>query len=157
MNEKTTQWIHTALFKHFEQKLKVEADLPFIIEGVDRRVGHSEEQDLIELRVDGPVYTQHGRSSFTAEVFVNVLVKVLMSETDAYKMLRYLGTVVASFVDTPVRQWDVNGQPLIGCLMLQKSGRGSDRVRVNNYGQIDPAVRLQQGVVEGTYKIELED
>jgi len=156
MNPKMTEWLHTSIYKHFTQELKTDEGLPFVIEGIDRRVNESAEQDLVELRVDGPIFQNQGKGQYTAELFVNILIKVVMNETDAYRMNSLLGIAVSSLTDLPVREWTVSGQPMLGCLKLQQSDR-NDRVRVNNYGQLDPAVRLLQGVVEGTYRIELED
>lgn len=115
-------------------------------------------KDFIELRVDGPRFTEVSKGYWLVYCEVNMLVQSTMDDRDYHRIERTLGTVIIAFSNIYVyRLGDGAGddQSLLGCLRLVQDERTRERLQVYRLGQIEKTNQILQAVVEGHYRMEL--
>lgn len=144
-----SRWIYASVSGLFYSNISPE--YPLLIDGTHRPTELP--PVLIEFRMTGPTYRELNNNEYELAIIVNCLYKISMSETDFHLPYKVVGKVSSVFgTPTPIYKKgdgvDDTGD-LIGCLTL-KSGP-----RVLHYGQIAKDVLVEQGSIEGTYKIFL--
>jgi len=139
--------------------------IPIIVDGIDERSdAFTRATDRAEIRITGPFTREMSNGYWQAYVDANVL---LTSRYDgkaknAYDLLKYAGLFYAA-MDCAVGVWNYGGEAgdyvesqaashvFLGCLNV----RPGQAVRVVNFGQVDPVVKVKQAEVEARYVIEL--
>lgn len=143
LNQNWQRWIFASLCKHFDNNKQT---LSLFIEGQHRNI----EGDFAELRILGPNFTEVSKKYWYITVTVNILIQTVINETDFHKQSKDIGIISAAFTNVDVYKYGYD-DTLLGCLELL------DAITVNNFGQIDPAVKLLQATVEGTYQMDLKE
>lgn len=153
-NANWPRWIFASISKHIDNQ---KGSLPLYIEGQERNT--KIDTSLLELRVDGPYFTELSKGSYLVEVDVSILVQVLKDAKDAHLMQKTVGTVATMLTDIQVFMYGsgIQDSPTtsLGCLQLLQDGR--DRTAIHHYGQMDPSVRLMQASVDAKYKMYLDN
>lgn len=150
-NANWPRWIFASISKHFDSGLT----LPLFIEGQYRDTAGV--SDFVELRVDGPKWTESSKDCWKGIVEVNCLITSHMDESNYHTIHTNAGIVQNLFQQRiPVFKLGSNPQDddsFIGCLELMQDLRGRDALELNHFQQIDVKVLIQQATVEGHYKI----
>ena len=152
-NENWPRWIAASIQQHFIDT--VDASLPIFIEGQEKTV--DEDEDFIELRIDGPNCTQLSKNDHNLYVEVNVLIQSHMNETDFHMIHKDVGKVLVAFTDILIYKYGDNpgdDDSFIVCLRLLQGGK--EAVRTAHFGQIDPDKKLIQSTVEGHFEMDIE-
>ncbi len=150
INENWARWIMASLHKHFDDNRQ---GLILYVDGQIRDT--RTESEYIEVRVDGPNFTEISKNNWKIFVEVNVLVSVTMDNKDLHRLVKYIGIVSAAFIDIMIYKYG-DGASELGCMRLLQDTGTHERVQVSNFGVIDPAINLQQATVEGHYELLLE-
>jgi hypothetical protein len=119
-----------------------------------------EEEDFIELRVDGPVMTENTKGSWKLYYEINILIQSTMNDTDFHREQRNIGIVVDAFIDILVEKLgdsSVDDDSTLGCLKLLQDDRSKKHIVVSHFGQLAPDIRLTQATVEGHYEMTLKE
>lgn len=134
--------------------------LPVLVEGLDdRTTAFMEAPDRCEVRISGPFTREVSRNYFHVEVLVNVLfTSVYEEQKNQYAIIQKMGVFHEAMDGAiAVRKYGNeagdNENEAIGCLS-PATGR-SDAIKVIHFGQIDPATRLKQGMVDARYVMEI--
>lgn len=140
-NPKWSRWIYASIVKHF-QALK--GSLVLI------REGEATEPlpDRMEVRIDGPDYTQGSASEYAAEVTINVLVSAVLSE-NYQRIHSNAGIVVAAFTPSIKIYQYGDDDELLGCLTR------SSAITTKHFGQVNIGMDIAQASVEATYTMAL--
>src|SRR5581483_3130056 len=145
-NPNWPRWIFASFTTMFQQALQ--AALPsigFFVEGQDRQT--NTQTDFVEVRMNGPDFSQCSPSQWDVQVQFNVLVQSIRDEKDFHKIHRTIGAVLACFPTnlTIYRYGDGTGddQGVEGCL-ITKSGSKNDGLIVSQFGQVQPDVPVMQ-------------
>lgn len=119
-------------------------------------------QHYVELRIDGPDFTEVSKGDYRAKIEVNVLVTTTKSDSDFHAIHRYTGRVQSVLAEgfTIYRFGDGaedDNSPL-ACMdtIMWASGEGGNRVETKHFGQIYPDIPLIQASVNVRYKTELD-
>lgn len=153
ISEHWPRWVFASIADHFDSALS--AELPLFIEGQSHST--TEDTDRAELRVDGPRITHIGKADgYEIYVEVNILIQHVMGDTDWQNLQKYQGLVAAAFTNIQIYRYGdplvaENDESLAGCMKL------IEPLDINNFGQVAPDSNLQQGTVEGRYKMTLEE
>jgi hypothetical protein len=132
--------------------------------GIDNFIEGTSNRDLskasyVEIRVDGPYFTERSKDDFLLTLEVNLLVQTVIDPSkNLYEHSATCGVCSGAMTTIPVyKLGNEVGDDLsqIGCLEREDE-KPRDHVKVNNFGQIETDVKLQQSTVEAHYKIELE-
>lgn len=108
-----------------------------------------------EYRIDGPSVTEFQGRQYRLDVAINILVQSKQDNVDLDKLKRIAGQFQSAFVST-INVYKFGDGPdddrtvLLGCLVL------NDRVRWNNFGVVDETLKLEQGTIEGRYRLYLD-
>lgn len=149
------RWIYSSIEKHFADR---KSGLNLHIEGEPH--DSKDQQEGLELRIDGPYVAEKSKGLFYLLVEINVLITTYMSDTDYHKHRKNTGIALAMFTNgIPIYKYgntQDDDDSLLGCFMLQSSG-DRERLQVSHFGQIDRSVKLQQSTVEGHYLMILEE
>lgn len=151
--QNTPRWIFASVSKHFDAHKQT---LKLYIEGMHR--GTRDDKDFIELRVDGPYFTELSKGYWRIYSEINVLVQSAMDDTDFHRIWKDIGIVSAAFINLIVYKYgdgpdDDDSQ--LGCMKLISSARGKERLQVSYFGKIAPSVEIHQATVEGHYEMYL--
>ena len=156
-NKNWRRWIHASAGEYLSDTAMAES-LPWLIEGItDRDEDFMSKPDRVEIRLNGPFTLRYG-NCWNARVFINVIVSSAVGEIkDAYKLDEVLG-VFHTAMDQPIEIFKRGDGPddddsSIGC--LHPLGERSTPIRVLDFGEVDPVDHIRQGMVTGTYEIEL--
>ena len=149
------RWFFASISKHFDTNKQ---GLPLFIEGQHRNT--RDEKDFLELRIDGPRYTELTLGHWYIYLEVNVLVQSVMDDINYHKIERDIGVAVQAMTDIFVYKY--GNQPedteeFIGCLKLIQDIRNRERIQVFRFGQIEVGTKLQQAAVEGHYHMYLDE
>jgi hypothetical protein len=153
INENWARWILASVSTYFDAN---RGGLPMFIEGQERDT--KDEKSLIELRIDGPWYTERTKGDWRVYVEINVLVQTTMLVRDFHNHHRNMGIVAAAYGDIQIfRCGDGpdDDDSLLGCLKLMQNDRKRERVVTSNFGQIEPHIRVQQATLEGHFEMFL--
>ena len=150
MNENWPRWLFASITKFFDTN---KSTLSMYFEGLERN-SFQDLPNFVEVRIDGPYFTEVSKGNWKTYVEVNALVQSHISETDFHKIHKDVGKVVTIFDNSiPLYKYG-DDSSLFGCLDLLQSR--SERIQVSHFGQIDPDKRLMQATVEGHYQTYLE-
>lgn len=148
INKNWLRWIHVSIHKHFSDAMQVES-IPLFIEGQHRDT--RDPQVFVELRINGPVFTEVSRNLYKVTVDVNLLLQYKMDDFDAHGMLRSEGNVLQYVTDFAIYRFgdgvDDDGS-LLGCLTLMPF---PDGIHVFQIGQIDKDLKLLQASIDASY------
>jgi len=154
-NKNWPRWIFASVSKHFDANKDT---LPLFIEGQYRNT--RSEKDFLELRVDGPYFTEFSKGYWRAFIEINVLVQSAMDDSNFHRIHEDVGIAAAAFSTIHVYKYgngvDDDGT-LLGCLKLVADHRGKERIQINHFGQIGPSEGLMQACVEGHYEMFLDE
>jgi hypothetical protein len=161
INENWARWVFATMSGDFVNAMAADTDVDFelFIEGTHK--GLPTETELLEFRMDGPQTRQPSRGCFVLEFEINILVRSYMDDVDFHKMRRSCGKVatflqknhcIYRYGDGP----DDDDESLLGTLQL-KNRRSDEHVRINNFGQIDANVRIEEATVEALFEIHLTE
>ena len=151
MNENWPRWFFASVSKHFTT---LAPSITFI-EGTHRQT--PPDKTHAEFRMDGPRVRPVPGGDIYNWIAVNILFNTAMDSQEFHEKHRLVGEIVSAFTESiPIFRYgdgpDDDGEQ-IGCFALLD--RGLDTIRVNHFGQIDPAIRLEQGTIEGHYETYL--
>jgi len=145
------RWILASVSKHFDARRE---SLDMFIEGQHRDT--QDKKNFIELRVDGPYFTELSKGYWRIYSEINVLVQSAMDDQNFHTIWTNIGIVAAAFTSIPVYKYgngpDDDGS-LFGCMNLISEARGKERIQVSYFGKIAPSAELQQATVEGHYEM----
>lgn len=152
LNQNWNRWIFASISKHFDDRRQ---GLKLFIEGQSRDT--SKVKDFIELRVDGPQFTEVSAGYWIIRVEVNILIQSTMDDTNYHRLHSDVGIVAAAMSDIVVFRYG-NGpdddQSVMGCLKVRQDLGDRQHIDVFQLGQIAPDIRLEQATVEGHYEME---
>lgn len=154
-----TRWIFASIATYLKA-VAAGVSLPCLVEGLDDRTSaYMEVGDRCEVRITGPFTREVSRNYYHLEVLVNVLFTSTYDETkNQYAILQKIG-VFHEAMDGAIAVYKYgNGEDddeteLVGCLS-PAHGR-ADAIKVFHFGQIDPATRLKQSMVDARYVMEI--
>jgi len=155
INPNWSRWIFASAIKHFNAH---KGDLFLYVEGEHRDT--DTENNIMELRVDGPYSTELVQDYFRLYVEINVLIQTVVQGVNLYQHRTNIGVVEAAFTKSMLL-YKLGGETgdtgdLVTCLRLESDQRGKQRVQTSDFGIIRPHTELQQATVEGHYEIYLE-
>jgi len=146
LNENWTRWILASILHHFDS---LKQTLILTAEGEDRPVTDS--TNHVEIRIDGPSYTEVSKNFWRAYLEINALVFTVDKPTDLWQQDRNIGIITAAVTNTIyVSKYGDDGLAL-GCLELT-----NDPVQIRRFGRVDSAMKVLQATVEGHYRMDLE-
>lgn len=146
MNSNWPRWFFASISKHYHDTI----DLSSFIEGQHRDTRL--QKDFIEIRVDGPVFTESSRDQWLAKLAINIIVQSVMDDESWHRVHTNVGLVAAAFTSIQIYKYGSgpdDDQSLLACMKLDGS------VRIHHMGQVEPAKKLLMSVVSGNYKTEL--
>ncbi len=167
INPDWVRWIIASLYSHFHQSIEVEQGLQTHMTG-ERFDLKFRKNTHCEVRVDGPRFKEISKGLFYVYLEVNIFVSVNMgNETPTtskkhqlYGMAIEQGKVLKALSQAiPILKLgsgiNDTGEQLC-CLTLSTASGRKDMIEINNYGQIDQNVPLQQSSLEAHYFMECE-
>ena len=153
-NARWEPWIVNSFGDYFNTFAESE-NIEMFMEGQVRET--SGERDWIELRVDGPYFTEVSKGVWDIFVEVNVLVGSILDETVMDKIRGLTGKVSAQFASAIniFKYGDESGddESLWTCMRLVSP----DRIVTTHFGQVSPGEELLQATVEGHYRVLLTE
>jgi len=155
MNENWTRWIFASMTKYISEHLTTAS----VIEG-QIKSALLDESDHIEIRLDGPIYSNPSKGSWEAYVEINLLIQSVINETDLHNLERIIGEcTIALATIIPIYKYG-NGVEddgsLLGCMKLFSNRKGED-VIVSRFGQLRSSIKLIQAMVECHYTMSFND
>jgi len=148
------RWIFASVSQHFEDR---RGTVPLYIEGMHRETNELEE--FIELRIDGPWFTEISRNCWKIFVEINVLCQVVMNNQNFHRM-RALTGLVSRIFDRCIKVYKFGNnlqddQSQFCVLQRQDGGKGREKIQISHFGQIEPKLQLEQATVEAHYSVKL--
>lgn len=153
INKNWPRWFFASLSKHFYARRN---NIPMFIEGQYRQ--QDEETKLLELRIDGPNFTEISKGFFRCFVEVNILVQASQRDEDFHTIHELVGIAAAAFTGgIQVFKYGPTSNPendgsLLVCLSRTDDARGKDRVQISHFGKLDTSTPVLQATVEGHYE-----
>jgi hypothetical protein len=151
------RWIFASIGNHFSTKK--DATLTLYIEGMHRVDLNQEE--FIELRSDGPYYTEVSKGYWKVYVEINVLAQCAKNNTNFHRMRQLTGTIMSLFEPCiEVFKFGTgtdDTQESVGVLRRMDQETGRNNMQVNHFGQVDPTTQLEQATVESHYVMFVEE
>lgn len=150
INKNWPRWIFASVSKHFDDRRQ---GLPMFIEGQHRDTRSL--KDFIELRMDGPQFTEVSHNYWRLYFEVNILVQSTMDEHSYHRIHTNVGIVAAAFSDIGLMRYGTgpsDDQEQWGCAGLLQDTRKRQHLDIFHFGQIDKQTKLMQATVEGHYE-----
>lgn len=152
INENWQRWAWASFSKHFADYFTAKG-IHCFVDGDDRQT--SELTDFVEFRMDGlKIRELNTPNYYRLYIPVNVLIKSTMNGETTHRHPQLIGTTSAAFAKTIDIMKFGNGaeddQSFLVCMTLMQDRL--NELRVNNFGQVDETVRVQQATVEGHYE-----
>jgi hypothetical protein len=138
MNPDWQRQIFAIFAQHF-QTAATDASLTIHLHG--RKVVTQQVAEWVEFRLAGPLFTQVNSREWQVDVTVNLLCKVLMSDSDIYRLEALLGPMSAACSE------GIGGDCLTGVCFFDRTGN----IRTTRFGQIDPTSRILMASIEADY------
>jgi len=151
INQNWPRWVFASISKHFDDNRK---GLPLFIEGQHRDTRTL--KDFIELRLDGPQFTEVSHKCWRIYFEVNILVQSTMDESNYHRIHQNVGIVAAAFSDIGLLRYGTgpgNDQEIWACARLIQDTRKRQHLDIFHFGQIDKKAPLMQATVEGHYEV----
>lgn len=150
INANWNRWIMASVSKHF---LVMVSDIK-IIDGMDKD-DLDETQIYAEFRMDGPRFHQNNKREWRVWFAVNIIITSGIDKTDLSKKHDLIGEIANAFnLEVGIYKYGSGGgddDSLLGCATRVDEFP----VRVNQLGQIDKDLRMEQATIEGHYEIYL--
>jgi hypothetical protein len=148
------RWVFASVSKHFDDH---KGSMNLYIEGMHRDTRKLEE--LIELRVDGPYYTEVSKKYWKVYVEVNVLIQCAKNNQNFHRVRQLSGNVMEIFEPCiSVYKYGTPGDDsYVGSLGRMDQEDGRNNMQVSQFGQVDPVNQLEQATVEAHYVMYLEE
>lgn len=149
LNPAWNRWIYVSLSVHFEE---ARGSIPFFVEG---QIRPTTIYDFAEYRQDGPFYKEVNPDHWHIDVLASVLIQMVQDNNDIHKLERWSGVFASAFERDICcyrygdEQNDDGGQ--FGVLSI----RPGEYVRVDKFGQTQPAARILQASIECRYRMDL--
>ena len=165
VNPHWTRWIHASVNQHFHDNIELSPLNPIGAKHMELHVvGENYDTDFTEgchaeLRVDGPLLREQSKGKFKALIQVNIFLSVDMSK-NINVFYEKLG-IIQLALTTPIGIFKygelegVDDGTQITCVTTLVSSNPKVGLETNNFGQIDPNVKLQQSACEAHYAIYL--
>lgn len=153
-NPNWDRWIFASLADYFTKNVPVQ----WYVEGEHRTKVVN--KDYLELRIDGPYYTEESYNYWYLYLEVSVLVQAVQDDKDSQKIRRLCGQVASAFTSVPVYKYGkgiLDDSTLLGCLTLIQDTGKRERIQTNHFGLLAPDLKLMQSTVEGHYSINLSN
>ena len=152
VNPEWDRWIKASIDKYFLDTF--DGVLVVHIEGLRKNV--ADKSEYIELRVDGPLYTEMSKDDYSIYIEINILVHCAMGKGDYHRIREMTGLVAAAMSQTiPLFKYGGDGSAF-GCISPVQSKRNRERVMVSHFGEIKPSSGEQQATVEAHYEMKLQ-
>jgi len=152
MNEHWTRWIFASVTKYIKEHLTT----PSIIEG-QHKGSELDEVDRVEIRLDGPIYSNPSHGWWKAYIEVNLLIQSVINDTDFHCQERIIGECCSALAAMiPIYKYgggDDDDDSLLGCMKLVSNRKDEDLI-VSRFGQLKPSIKLNQAMVECHYDME---
>ena len=158
VEQEMTRWVFASVSKHVNDFVaSALPTTPLFIEGQHRDT--SKKPDFLELRMDGPYYTELSRDYHDVYIEINILVQSGQNDRNYHRIYDSVGISVKS-LEGPISVFrfgsGVNDDnSFVGCLLLEQTLKGRERIQVNHFGQIEPKASLFQSTVEAHYRMKL--
>ena len=156
LNQNLPRWIIASVSKHFDDRRQ---GIPMFIEGQIRDT--RTEKDFIELRIDGPYYTEVSKGFWNVYIEINVLIQAAQDQADYHRIYRSAGIVAAAFEHaiSIFKFGDGVGDDdsLIGCMHLLGDKEKRERIQISHFGQVEPETGIFQSTVEAHYEAQLRE
>jgi hypothetical protein len=165
MNASMPRWIMASIGKTLTETAD---DLSLVarVELVQERTKEFEAApQRVEIRITGPYITETSKGYYTALVAVNVLLMTHPAcEQNAYASITYAGRF-AETMSEPIPVFNYgsetgdyvagrDSEPIqLGCLET----RPKRPVAIRNFGQVDPAVKLDQQEISASYTMSWQE
>ena len=153
-NKSWARWIKASVSKHFDDRRD---GIPLFIENQHRDT--DEEQELFELRMDGPRLLEVSKNCWKLRIEVNILIQTIMNDEDYHRIDDMVGIAQSAFIDIPVFRYGNrpdDDNSFLGCLRLLQNPSNIDYLEANRFGQIDIRTKLLQSTVEGHFEMDLQ-
>ena len=155
INQHWGRWIFSSICKHVDDN---KGTLALFIEGQER--DSTVDKDHMELRIDGPYFTEQSKHYWKLVVEVNILVQGVIDDSDFHKMQKYAGKA-AYILSMPI---DIkkygsgveDDDSSIGCLQRIDDMLDRERLVISHFGKVEPASAIEQSTVEAHYEMFLE-
>ncbi len=153
--EHLPRWTHASIKEYFKRN---HSGSPIYFEGEDDR--KSDESFWMEVRIDGPSLIPLGtRNEYMGVVEINIMISCKKDEKYVHRFQDVIGLALKLLSAK--------------CISIKKIGNSAlsiddgtnfsflqllddEPMPVNNFGQVDTTLRLQQASVEAHYKMQIE-
>ncbi len=146
------RWVWASFSKYFADRFET-LQIPIYVEGDVRDTAKL--SIFGEFRLDGPRISEKSKDYFRLFVSVNVLIQNKMDSPDTHRLHRVAGEAVAAFGRTiSVFKLGNGGDDVPGELIvcMNRMDDKLNELRVNHFGIVDTAAKLQQASVEAHYE-----
>lgn len=154
INSNWPRWVFASVSKHFQ----VSTGLPVFIEGQHRDT--RKEKDFIEVRMDGPQFTEVSKGYWKIYGEVNILVTSAMDTNNYHRIHQSVGLVAAAFTMIHLFKYGTgvdDDQSHWGCWnLLQDTGK-RQRIDIFHFGKVDVKSEIVQASVEGHYETSFKE
>lgn len=154
MKRHLTRWVHASVKDYIKTKF---AGTPLVVEGENDK--KPDAPFFIELRIDGPNMVKIGtRTEYMGMVEVNLLLTVNKDEKYAHILQDKIGLCWEALeACIPIKRVGSTDTAVdTGAIVSVLQLIDEDAIEINNFGQVDPNIRIQQASVEGHYRFQLE-
>jgi len=149
------RWIFASVSQHFYNRKQSISEM--YIEGQHRDTRTL--KDFIELRMDGPQFTEISKGMWRIYGEVNILVTAVMDDENYHRIHQNVGIVAAAFTDIELFKYgdgvEDDGSQW-GCWKLIQDSRKRQRIDIFHFGIVDVKSKVVQATVEGHYEINKE-
>jgi hypothetical protein len=153
INPNWDRWVWASVTDFMD---KQKGQFYLFIEGLSRVVDGK--KAFIEFRMNGPNIYEYSNNLFYLDIVVNFCVQQATDSYDAHAFMRAFGW--AKSMAQPCIPIFKYGQELqddqsqLGIMQLQCSSK-VDFVKGLQLGQVDPVMKLMQGTIEASYRMQL--
>lgn len=158
MNENWHRWVVASIQKHIADhsilagvQKRYEADLHRVVKA----------ETGIEIRIDGPVWNETSKDRWFGRIEANILCYNSLSVNNNLYTIRTLMGKCEKTFQKKIELRKYGGEvgddgSFVECMFLQKFRNTDNQIVSGYFGQVDPAVKEEQGTVEAHYKVELD-
>lgn len=149
INENWARWIFASCTTFFDSK---KGNLFLRVDAEEEPTPRPE--DYAEMRFNGPFYTEQYRDYWKLEIHINVLIEIVINQTDDQKIFRTVAIVEKMFDRCiPIYKYgdSIVDDRTIQLGVLTRIPVGKHDIVTNHFGQITPDMRMLQSTVEGHY------
>jgi hypothetical protein len=146
MNEDWKRWIFSSVAQYFNA---AKGDLQILhIQHTPRNFGDEVERG--EFRLTGPDSRRISKKSYKIKIMINILLTTPIGP-NTHRIHQLTGRFGKSAKGPIIVKKYGNGEAEVACLTLV------DNVDIQDFGQLDPAVKITQSTVEASYEAEFQE